>query len=143
MSPVNSGDVIHSTGIARSNSINLIPPGVALKLPERARCMKFLEINFSIVSALVAGVPSPLPFIASASSSSSMLLPACSIRDSNFASLSRFVGLVNSSLNRCFNASVIAGLVSKEFHFSGIELLFGFTSLHPASLSILTCFLKS
>jgi len=45
------------------------------------------RIRTSIVSARVAGVPSPESFIASRSSSSSIRLPAVSIAESSVASV--------------------------------------------------------
>ena len=99
MSPVNSAEVIQLTGILLSMSIILMPCGVARSEPPLPRPMNSLEINFSIVSARVAGVPNPLPFIAAANSSSSIFLPACSINRKRPASFSRPGGFVFSSLN--------------------------------------------
>ncbi|MNT28383.1 hypothetical protein D3C72_1640670 [compost metagenome] len=51
-----------------------------------------------MVAARVAGVPRPLPAIASRSSSSSISLPAPSMADSNVASVKRAGGFVTRPL---------------------------------------------
>ena len=61
--------------------------------------MYLSAINRSIMVARVAGVPNPLSFIASASSSSSTSLPALSIAESRVASVYRAGGLVCSYLH--------------------------------------------
>ncbi len=57
--------------------------GASLPLARRAYC---LRTSPSMVSARVAGVPSPLSWMASARSSSSMSLPAVSIMRRSWAS---------------------------------------------------------
>ncbi len=67
-------------------AITCSPLGVAWSsLPTRS--MYSRRISVSIVSARVAGVPRPLSFIASRSSSSSISLPAVSIAESSVASV--------------------------------------------------------
>ena len=66
--------------------------GPNLPLERRAYC---LRTSPSIVSARVAGVPSPFPRIASAKSSSSTNLPAVSIMRRSWASEKRGGGLVS------------------------------------------------
>ena len=111
-------------------------------LPPLARRMYPRSTNFSIVSALVAGVPSPFSFIADAKSSSSMFLPACSIKRKSPASLSRPFGLERSSLNSKSLMSALHGFSGSVFHPSGRSCFLGRTALQPAVLMVRTSLRK-
>ena len=89
------------------------------------------ESNFSIVSALVAGVPNPLSDIASESSSSSISLPARSIKVNKRASLRREGGLDFSSFHVCSSIVEELGFDSSVPHPSGKLKFLGTTSLQP------------
>ncbi len=85
-SPVNSGEAKRSISIPSSNarSSKALPVGVR-SLPSLTIYFSFS--SFSMMDALVAGVPRPLSFIASASFSSSTSLSEFSIAESKVASL--------------------------------------------------------
>ena len=92
-SPVSSGFDSASTFKAVKRVINEKACAVGIN----SRCSRTIylwRINSSIIEALVAGVPSPFSIIASANSSSSTRLPACSIALSSVASVYRAGGLV-------------------------------------------------
>ena len=74
-------------------SISLIPFSVGTRFLA-LRTIYPVFISFSIMAALVAGVPSPDSFNCSFKSSSSTNLPAFSIAESNPASLYALGGLV-------------------------------------------------
>ena len=105
-----------------------------MRAPDCCLEMYPLDSNFSIVSARVAGVPNPLPAIASAKSSSWMSLPAFSIRERRRASLIRAGGFDFSSLQSC-DVMFASGSSSEIVpHPSGKFNALGTTSLHPSDL---------
>jgi hypothetical protein len=81
--PVNSADASDAIGIC---AIKLSPSGVAIRW-FFSRAIYSRRNSVSMIDARVAGVPSPVSFIAARSASSSMRLPAVSIAPRSVASL--------------------------------------------------------
>ncbi len=90
----------------------------------------------SMMAARVAGVPNPDPFICSLSSSSSMVLPACSIENSKEASVWGTGGFVDSRFAFALCTVRMLPFSNGGKAVSSSSRLDGYTAFHPCAVTV-------